>query len=361
MYLNQTGNGLLTLSGTADNSGLRLIVSGGTAVLAKSSDANHHAVAYIYGVAPGALLQMGIRQRQHQIYPTGGSVFGMNGTLDFNGQSESFDQLSGSGTVTNNAASSSATMTLGTDNGSNTFSGVIQDGGPGMVMALTKGGTGVLTLGGTGAFSGNTLISSGTLALTNSAALAMSTLSTNGSGVLNFAGGLTLAMLGGLTGSNNLALKNTASAAVALSVGNNAANTSYTGWLSGSGSLIKVGAGSLYVSGSNSYTGTTTVSAGALELGQTGSLYGGKTASWTKTNVVVQNGATLALAVGGATQFSASNVSTLVGLSTSGTNGFENGSSLGLDTSGGTFAYASASEPQRRRIRSHWSSWAAIR
>jgi autotransporter-associated beta strand protein len=54
----------------------------------------------------------------------------------------------------------------------------------------------------------------------------------------------------------------------ALTVGNNNQNTTYSGVLSGSGSLLKVGAGTLTLNGGNTYTGNTTVKAGTLKFAQ---------------------------------------------------------------------------------------------
>ena len=128
-------------------------------------------------------------------------------------------------------------------------------------------GTGTLTLAGLGQFSGPTTLVGGTLALANSAALAMSTLNING-GVLNFVGS-TSAALGGLSGSGNVALDNTALAAVTLSAGNNNQSTTYSGVLSGDGSLSKVGSGTLVLNASNTYSGATTVGGGILQLAAT--------------------------------------------------------------------------------------------
>lgn len=54
---------------------------------------------------------------------------------------------------------------------------------------------------------------------------------------------------------------------VALTVGNNNSDTTYSGSLYGAGSLIKVGSGKLTLAGVNTYSGSTTVSAGTLAFG----------------------------------------------------------------------------------------------
>ena len=156
--------------------------------------------------------------------------------------------------------------------------------GPG---SLTKVGSGTLILGGSNTFTGNTLISGGTLVLVG---LQDSTLDTSGSGALSF-GTFTKVTLGGLSGPGTFSLTNTTPLAVALSVGNNNADTTFSGMLQGGGSLNKIGSGALVLSGSNTYTGPTTISQGELlvdgwltssaftvnggTLGGTGSLSGG--------------------------------------------------------------------------------------
>ena len=81
------------------------------------------------------------------------------------------------------------------------------------------------------------------------------------------------ATLGGLQGTNALSLLNTSSAAVALSVGNNGATTTYSGLLGGGGSLTKIGGGTLTLSGS-------TARRGGTRLGR--DRRSGKTAPWAR-------------------------------------------------------------------------------
>jgi autotransporter-associated beta strand protein len=104
--------------------------------------------------------------------------------------------------------------------------------------------------------------------------------------------------------------------------------------------ITKSGAGTMVLSGSNIYTGATTVSAGTLQFAKTASLYNSTTASWTAANLVVNSGATASFKVGGAGEFTAANIDTLKSLGSS-TGGFKNGSAIGLDTSSGNFSYAS--------------------
>src|SRR5208283_1067510 len=68
------------------------------------------------------------------------------------------------------------------------------------------------------------------------------------------------------SGTGNVGLTN-AAGGITLSAGNNNSSTTYSGILSGSGSLNKIGTGVLTLSGANTYSGATTISAGTLKLG----------------------------------------------------------------------------------------------
>ena len=88
--------------------------------------------------------------------------------------------------------------------------------------------------------------------------------------------------------------------------------------------------------------GTTTVSAGTLEFVNEVSLYDDTTSKWTASNIIVASGGTLAFEVGGSGQFTASDLGTILSMASSGTAGFETGSAIGIDTTGGSFIYNSA-------------------
>jgi len=216
------------------------------------------------------------------------------------------------------------------------ISGVISGSG-----GLTKTGAGILNLSGANTYSGDTTVSLGTLVAGNALAFQNSTLQYS-AGTVQFATGITAYTLGGLAGSQALSLLNAGSAAVALTLGNNNGNTTYSGALSGAlGSVIKTGTGTQVLSGANTYTGTTTVSVGTLQFAKQTSLYNNGTGSWTVTNLIVSSGASAAFNVGGTGEFTSANIDTLKALGTA-SGGFKNGSILGLDTTGGNFSYTSA-------------------
>jgi autotransporter-associated beta strand protein len=84
--------------------------------------------------------------------------------------------------------------------------------------------------------------------------------------------------IGGLAGSGSLLLADTIlfqngagysnGISVVLTVGYNNSSTTYSGVMSGPGSLIKVGTGTLNLTGANTYTGNTTVNGGILKIAQ---------------------------------------------------------------------------------------------
>jgi autotransporter-associated beta strand protein len=158
-----------------------------------------------------------------------------------------------------------------------------------------------------------------------------SVINLNAGGTLQIGtGGITGTLLGG---TGNLENNGTL-------IFNHSEASSYSGVLSGSGALEKQGTGTLTLSGANTYTGATTVSAGTLEFSNTASLYNATTSAWTAANLTVASGATAAFNVGGAGEFTSGNLDTLVALGNA-TNGFQSGSSIGLDTTNGNFSYDS--------------------
>ncbi|MFD0893914.1 autotransporter-associated beta strand repeat-containing protein [Luteolibacter ambystomatis] len=156
----------------------------------------------------------------------------------------------------------------------------------------------------------------------------------------------------GITGGQTITAINTATKVVTLSAGANAASgpvgSSYVvPGVKNITHLSKAGSGTWTVSGTNTYTGTTTVNGGVLKFPKQASLYNNTPASWTTANLTVASGATAAFNIGGAGEFTVSDINTLQGLTnvvvgTPSATGFKSGSFIGLDTTnapGGAITY----------------------
>jgi fibronectin-binding autotransporter adhesin len=175
------------------------------------------------------------------------------GTFALNGFATTIGSLAGAGQV----QLGSASLTTNGDNSTTAFAGIVSGTG-----ALTKVGTGTLVLGGANTFTGITTIAGGMLQLGDggtAGSLASSSIVDNGVLAINRSDLLQI------------------SAAI-----------------SGSGGLIQGGTGTTQLTGANTYTGGTLVSAGRL-VGNTASLQG-----------AIQDNATLEFAQAGAGTYSGS-------------------------------------------------------
>src|SRR5271165_2173209 len=177
------------------------------------------------------------------------SAFTVNFTLDLHGFNSTIGSLSGTGAVLNNGAAAAA-LTVGNDNASTTFSGVLQNGTG--ALQLTKSGTGTLTLTGANTYSGGTTISSGTLQIGN--------------------GGTAGSITGNVTDTGVLAFDRSDS-------------LTFAGAISGTGSVTQIGSGTTILTGTNTYSGGTTISSGTLQIGNGGTA-GSITGNVTDTGVL---------------------------------------------------------------------------
>ncbi|QOV89378.1 beta strand repeat-containing protein [Humisphaera borealis] len=146
---------------------------------------------------------------------------------------------------------------------------------------IIKSGTGTLTLSGVNVYTGTTTISGGILNANSSSSL--------GSGVasntLIFNGG-TLRAIGAIT---SPATRTVTLTSTGLIDTNNFA-VSIAGIMSGAGGLTKSGLGALTLTGANTYTGATDISAGSVVIGT-----GGVIANTATNTITIGNGATLTM------------------------------------------------------------------
>ena len=161
----------------------------------------------------------------------------VNGSLDlWDGQSVLADALTGSGSISKTHGGNSPTMlTVGLDNGGGTFSGTISNAAG--QIAFTKEGSGTQVLTGSNTYTGTTTINAGTLQIGDGG-----TSGTLGSGPLTLASGASLIINRGDDYS--------------LSAGQS---------ISGTGTLIKNGSGTLTLPRAATFTGTLTLNAGTLK------------------------------------------------------------------------------------------------
>ena len=201
-----------------------------------------------------------------------GSLNVTAGTFDLTDNSIIAGDLQGSGNITGKGGAGS--ITVGVDNTSTTFSGVIKDGSGGST-GLIKTGTGTLTLSGASTYTGVTTISNGVLSVAtigNGGVAGNLGQATSAAANLVLGGG-TLQYTGA-TASTNRAFTLTAGTTSTIDVTTNTLTISGASAAT-TGALTKIGAGTLVLSGANNYTGLTTVSQGTLRYGTNNALSSG--------------------------------------------------------------------------------------
>ena len=330
-YLSLTGNNAYSGTTTVSAGTLQIGDGGTTGSLGSGNVSNHAVLAFnrsnnltvantISG--PGSLTQLGtgyLSLTGNNSYS--GTTTVSAGTLQI-GDGGTTGSL-GSGDIINHAAlafnrSNNLTVT-------NAISGI---------GSLTQRGTGTLTLTGNNAYAGITAVSSGTLRVGNggtSGSLGSGTVTNDATLDFNRSDDLTVANTitgtGVLTqsggGSLTLTAANTYSGGTTLSSGTlrigdggttgslgpgNVTNNATLAFnrsdavtvanpISGSGSIIQLGAGTLTLAGTNTYSAGTTLSSGTLALGSAGAL-------GTIGNLTF-NGGTLQFSVANTTDYSA--------------------------------------------------------
>ena len=232
---------------------------------------------------------------------------------------------------------------LGNDKNININSKIVNNGAG--ASSLIYSGPNNLTLGGANAYTGGTVVNSGTLTagLKIEGALGMGSVTVNAGAKFSAQNNVLIAnnfILNNGTIESSFGFPLTFGGALTLSGINTldtttTGNFGFTGNVSGTGGLTKLGASVVPVtlSGMNTYSGPTTVSAGALLVKS--SLYGNDTAQWTPANIKVASGASLMLNVGGVSDFTVAQAGTMLSNLSTGlnNNGLLAGSIFGMDTS----------------------------
>lgn len=132
----QEGLGTLTLSGSNTYTGSTIVASGSTLIAGSTS---------AFGVNSAINVQGG-------------------GDLQLNGKALTVGSLTGTGTI-ENASATSIILTIGSDNTSTNFGGVLQDGVGGGTLSVTKTGTGNQTFSGNSTLTGNLVLNTGAVTI----------------------------------------------------------------------------------------------------------------------------------------------------------------------------------------------------
>jgi YVTN family beta-propeller protein/autotransporter-associated beta strand protein len=238
MFSINPGTGLLTSLGT---------IAAGTSTLGPGMCSNGSAM-----LGPGGIF---IANTAGAVNCAGATATFTGGTLLINGANEA---------ITTPMVLAAQGGTINTNGNSATLAGAITGTG-----GLTKAGLGTLTLAANNSYSGATSVSMGTLqaGITN----AFSPFS-----AVTVASGATLGLngfnqiVGSVAGAGNVTL-----GSAILTTGNDGTSTIFSGVMSGTGGLAKIGNGTLTLTGANTFTGGTALNAGGLVVN--GSLASGVT------------------------------------------------------------------------------------
>jgi autotransporter-associated beta strand protein len=315
LTLVKTGSGALTLGANNTYTGNTVILEGAVTATAAGAVDGNLVVGSIGGGAAASftnnLTTVGLSTKSVTIYSNGTVNFGggaqniNSGIFIYGGAATGGNQLVVNNTAINmtggsfapnvagngfnntfiiNASSSTAVISGNTrsnfgfqvaDGAADVdllFSGAVTTSGSG--GALVKSGAGLMLVTGNNAYQGVTTVSGGTLKAgraTNAFGSNSAVTLSNTAGVLLDITGFDNAigsLAGGGANGGNVAL-----GAATLTTGGNNTSTSYDGVISGTGGgLTKTGSGTQTLTRVSTYTGTTTISAGTLALGSSGTI-----------------------------------------------------------------------------------------
>jgi fibronectin-binding autotransporter adhesin len=285
----QSGNfpATITINMAANSSstyGGRLVDGGGAALSLVKSGAGMLTLGYLSSYTGSTSVAAGsLRGGAANAFSSVSALTVANGaTFDLGGFAQSIGSLAGAGTVTTEGATGSDMLTVGNDDTSTSFAGLISNASGGRTLAVTKLGAGTLVLGGANTFTGGVTINAGTLQLANPGALNSSTpnsvtFGSGSTGTLSLNGNsVTVPGLNTIATIGSPVIQNANAIAATLTV-NNAGSDTYAGVLQdgsagGALALVKNGAGTLTLGGNNGFTGGVTINAGTLQLVNPGAL-----------------------------------------------------------------------------------------
>ncbi|MEY5025155.1 MAG: hypothetical protein RLZZ244_683, partial [Verrucomicrobiota bacterium] len=272
----KSGSGILTLSGTNTFAG-GVSLSGGTLRLSNAQALGQGALRVTGGVLDSGVASLALSQN---------NAMEWNGSFTFLG-TQSLDLGAGAVSLTGAPTVNVAARTL-------TVGGIVGDAGNGLGFA--KDGPGTLVLSGSNTFTGSFAVNGGNVLVTNGLGLGSSAAGTtvgNGASVefQNLAGSLSESFV--LNGGTLNVSAGSLSLGGSMQLGASGASLVVggsqlvvRGAVSGSGGLVKRGAGALLLTGSNSFTGAKLINAGSVVVtsdGALGSGAGGTTVGATTT------------------------------------------------------------------------------
>jgi fibronectin-binding autotransporter adhesin len=279
----KTGAGTLEFDGLNTNTGATIVSAGTLQVGIANATSNTSALT----VASGATFNL------------------TNGTTGF---ADAVGSIAGAGNITMGIAGSA--LTIGNDNTSTNFSGVISG-----VGSLTKVGTGTETLSGVNTYTGNTTISAGTLQVGGSGSLGSGTYAGTiaNSGTLEYSSSANQTLSGAISGTGGLTKDTSSTSTLTLS----STTSSFTGGLNLNAGTVKVTANTNLGGAANNLTfnGGTLEVAGTMSTARTLTVGAGSTGT-----LQIDSGNTLTLGTGSVLSAgNASSILTVNGVNSTGT------------------------------------------
>jgi autotransporter-associated beta strand protein len=284
--LDTTGGGTITKTGGGSlilNGGTANVLTGGLDVQAGTLVFDNTAATNPYGTGT-IILENGVAIRGGTAARTVVNAISVLGNLTFgtlaaeNATANATNNLTLSGTVT--LGGTNQTMTVNGLLMVGTISGQLTGG-----SGLTKDGLGTLVLSkNTNNYGGATTVNAGVLQLGLAGVIPDGSALTVASGGFFNLNGFN-ETIGSLAG--NGVVVNTGVAST-LTTGNDGTDTVFSGIITNQANalnLVKIGAGTQTLTGANNYTGTTTISAGTLQLGS-----GGTSGSLSASSAITDNG-----------------------------------------------------------------------